>query len=208
MPSRISRLAQLASLCSFLLGLGLLAACDTPLVPDTPLPQPGSKPIVTFKQPASGSSFAVQNPVLVDGIAQDPSGIIRVDLLVNGAVADSQSLFIASPRFEYSTTWRPTAGGQMTLSLVAYNVNNVASDPAAVTVNVSGQTATATLQLVTPSLTPYILLVTVTPSPSPRPITPAVTVVTTTPLPTWTPRPTALSVLTVAPTFTTTLAPH
>lgn len=214
MPSRTSPRAQLAAKCTVLLGLVLLSACDTPLAVDTPLPQPGTKPVVTVQRPTSGSSFAIHDPVLVDGIAQDRSGIIRVDLLVNGAVTDSQSLFVASSRFEYSSTWRPTAGGQMTLSLVAYNVNNVASDPASVTVNVSGQTATATIQLVTPSLTPFILYVTATPSPSPRAITPAVTVVTTTPLPTQTRRPTAISVLTVAPTATLTqtatitLTPH
>lgn len=198
MPSRSDRRTQLARTFSALVALALTVGCDTTIDVRTPLPPSASKPVITFQQPTSGTSIAVDDPVPVKGVAQDTSGVLRVDLLVNGTVVDTQSAFVATTRFEYSRIWRPKVGGQTTLTLVAYNVSSVASDPVSVTLNVSGQTATPTVKAETPTLTPFVQYVSVTPSPTPLPVTPAVTVVTTTPIPSQTPQPTAISVYTVA----------
>lgn len=197
-------LVPIVPLLAAWIGLALLAGCDTVVGNQTPLPPPGFKPVVTFVSPANGSSAAVNDRVPLDAIAEDASGILRVDLLVNGTVTDSQPLFVATRRFEYQTTWRPLSAGETRLTIVAYNVNNVASDPVTVRVNVSGPAVTATTVPGTPTLTPFVLYVTSTPPPTRQIITPAVTVITATPPPTQTRAPAANPARTVAVTATIT----
>jgi hypothetical protein len=204
MSHEIARQSQHAFLVAAMVGLFLLAGCDTLLSSQTPLPPPTFKPIVTLNSPASGTSVSLNDPVTIDATATDASGILRVDFLVNAAVIDSQRLFVASRRFEYQTTWRPTTAGQNTLTIIAYNVNNVASDQVSVAVSVSGLAATATLAPGTATMTPFVIFVTATPvTPTRALITPVVTVITATPPATSTRTPTAIQVNTVVATATT-----
>lgn len=160
----------------------LASGCDTVATSQTPLPPPGSKPVVTINAPANGKAAVLNEAVTVDAVATDRSGILRVDFLVNDASVDSQTLFVASPRFQYQAVWRPASVGQNKLTIVAYNVNNVASDPVSIAVTVAGPSPTATGPHGTPTSTPFVIYVTATPLPTARPgITPIVTVVTATP---------------------------
>jgi Big-like domain-containing protein len=203
MPHGIARRAQLARIVAAAIGLVLFGACDSFLGIETPLPPPAFKPVVTFLNPANGTSVSLGDTVPVDAATTDGSGILRVDFLVNGAVVDSQSLFVAARRFEYQNTWRPTGDGKMTLTIVAYNVNNIASDPVSVSVNVSGTAPTATGVPPTATQTPFVIFVTSTPPPATRAIvTPIVTVITATPLPTSTRTPAALLTQTITVTAT------
>jgi hypothetical protein len=208
MPHGIARGANAVPIVAVLVALTLLVACDSTLVAQTPMPPPGVKPVVKFLKPINGASFALNDAVSIDATAEDDSGIIRVDFLVNGSISDSQSLFVASRRFEYQNTWRPRGVGQTQLTIVAYNVNNQASVPLSVGVIVTGPAPTITGVIGTPTETPFIILVTSTPAPTHQVVTPIVTIVTTTPLPTLTRTPTSIppQVIIVTATVTQTLA--
>ncbi len=217
MPSGIAPRAQPAWLLISALGLVLLSACDSLTNDQTPLPSPGFKPIVTFVKPANGVTVTLDEGVVVDAIAQDASGILRVDFTVNGALVDSQTLFVAARRFEYDNTWKPRGLGQNTLTIVAYNVNNVASDPVSILVSVGPGAATETGVPATATQTPYVIYITVTPpAPSRQIVTPIVTLVSATPSPTSTrtltptpiQTPTLVATQTQTPMQTQTPTPH
>jgi hypothetical protein len=212
MPHGIARRAQLVQMLIAALGLVLLPACESFGSDQTPLPSPGFKPTVSLVKPENNATVALNDSVPIDAIAQDGSGILRVDFTVNGVLVDSQTLFVASRRFEYEITWKPTGVGQNALTIVAYNVNNVASDPVSITVNVSSAAPTGTGVPATATQTPYVIFVTPTPPPTPRAIvTPIVTVITATVLPTFTPAPTMTSTqtktVTAAPSQTQSMTP-
>ena len=205
MPIGIARRARLTPIFAALFGTFVLGACASEVTGQTPLPSPGFKPRVTILKPANGSSASVDDRVPIDANAEDASGILRVDFLVNGVVVDSQALFVASPQFEYSSSWTPTGTGPTTLTILAYNVENVASDPSSVGVNVSGPVATRTGLPNTATQTPYVVSITTTPPPATHQIvTPIVTVVTPTRLSTNTATPSVLPIKTIAITSTVT----
>lgn len=208
MPSGIARRIQPAWVLVSALGLVLLSACDGLTNEQTPLPSPGFKPIVTFVKPVNGASYTVGEGVVIDAIAQDASGVLRMDFTVNGALIDSQTLFVAARRYEYDNTWRPAAVGQNVLTLVAYNVANVASEPVSIVVSVGPGAATETSAPVTATQTPYVIYITVTPEPAQPPrVTPIVTVITATAPATSTRTPTKTPVKTVTATLTKTGIP-
>lgn len=219
--------AGLGRIMAALVGISLLGACDLLPPAETPLPQQGFKPTVTIVKPANGSQITAGTLVPISATAEDASGVLRVDFLVNGQVIDSQTLFVASRRFDYQATWRPKDGGAALLTIIAYNVNHASSEPVSVTVAVSGPAPTLTQpgQHSTPTpfvvfvtttpppttathqiLTPIITVVTVTPLPSAthQIVTPIIKIVTATPLPTLVPTSSPAPVLTIAPTETIT----
>jgi Bacterial Ig domain len=197
---------QIVRFAATTLALLLLAGCDTLLTGETPPPPPSSKPVVTLISPPNGTSVPLDDAVRIDAIATDGSGILRVDLTVNGGLIDSQPLFVATRRFEYQSVWRPAAVGQNTLTIVAYNVNNVASDPVNFTVKVTSAVRTSTAAPIMPTPTPFVMFVTATPhTPTRAAITPIVTVVTATPSSTSTHTP--ANTLTAEPTVTGTVSP-
>jgi hypothetical protein len=121
-------------------GLGTLA-CDVSTL--TSLAQGGaSKPQVTIQLPLAGTSFHEGDDVTVQSTSTDKSGVVRVELLVDGAVVRTDAPPIAQGQASFSVlqTWKATAGNH-TLGVRAYNAANAASDPALVAITVTSGVA-------------------------------------------------------------------
>jgi len=136
---------------------------------------------VVINSPPSGSQVQVGQEVIVQATATDSRGVTRVELLVNGVLYHSdvspnpqgQSPFISRQ------SWRASAAGTYTLMVKAYNAAGGVSQPAAITVNVTGvttpgpgePTATATVTFTpapgTPTATWTPEIVTETPTATP-----------------------------------------
>jgi hypothetical protein len=138
-------------------------------------------PAVVINSPPSGSQVQVGQEVIVQATATDSKGVTQVELLVNGVLYNSdvspnpqgQSPFISRQ------SWRAPAAGTYTLVVKAYNAGGGSSQPAAITVNVTG------------AITPGEPTATPTVTSTPAPGTPTVTWTPVTPgVPTPTPTPT------------------
>jgi len=100
----------------------------------------GGVPTVVINSPPSGSQVQVGQEVIVQATATDSRGVTQVELLVNGVLYHSdvspspqgQSPFISRQ------SWRAPAAGTYTLMVKAYNAAGGISQPAAITVNVTG----------------------------------------------------------------------
>jgi hypothetical protein len=147
-------------------------------------------PMVVINSPASGSQVQVGQEVIVQATATDSKGVTQVELLVNGVLYHSdvspnpqgQSPFISRQ------SWQAPSPGTYTLMVKAYNAAGGVSQPAAITVNVTG---VATLEPGEPTATPGEPTATPTVTPTPAPGTPTVT---------WTP-----TVMTETPTTAPTV---
>ena len=69
-----------------------------------------SKPEVTIVSPPSGSIFHEGEDVAVQSTANDSKGIVRVELIVDGAVVRSDPSPAAQPKFTIIQTWKATQG--------------------------------------------------------------------------------------------------
>jgi len=121
----------------------------------------GGVPTVVINSPASGSQVQVGQEVIVQATVTDSKGVTQVELLVNGVLYHSD----VSPNpqgqspFIYQQSWPAPAAGTYTLMVRSYNAAGGVSQPAAITVNVTGvttpgpgePTATATVTF-TPAL--------------------------------------------------------
>jgi Bacterial Ig domain len=151
--------------------LGLLA-CDVSSLSSLGL-GPASKPQVTIQSPVAGSQFKEGDDVPVQSTSADKTGIVRVELSVDGTVVRTDAPPIAQGQTSFSIIqrWKATAGNH-TLSVRAYNASGAASDPAIVAITVTSSTAQATtspVQTVLPPLgsTPVNPLLALTPTLSP-----------------------------------------
>jgi hypothetical protein len=101
-------------------------------------PATGGKAVdVVINSPANGGSVVVGQGVLVDSTATANAGVDRVELAVNGAVARRDTPPSGNPTtFRVSQPWTPTAEGQVTISVVAFDVNGNSSDAATITLQV------------------------------------------------------------------------
>lgn len=132
------------------------------------------QPVVSLYQPANGSQVVAGSPVTVQATAIDETGIARMELWVNGVLADRQASASAqgeSP-FLADFSWTPPMAGSHTLEIRAYNIHDLSGIPITVVVNTISPTTTPTPR---PTATP-----------TPRPTTTA----TPLPTPTFTPLPT------------------
>jgi hypothetical protein len=120
----------------------------------------GSKPTIVIGSPPSGSQFRDGEDVSVQSTSTDSSGIVRVELLVDGNVVRTDPA--PSPQVSYMLiqTWKATQGNH-TLSVRAYNTSNTMSDPAAIAIAVAGTAvapsvvpSTSIAQVATPANTP------------------------------------------------------
>ena len=139
------------------------------------------QPVVSLHQPADGSQMVAGSPVTVQATAIDETGIARMELWVNGVLADQQTSASAqgeSP-FLADFSWTPQMSGSHTLEVRAYNINDLAGVPISVVV--------------------YTISPTTTPTPPPT--------ATPTPRPTATPTPRPTPTFTPLPTLTPTLTP-
>jgi hypothetical protein len=91
---------------------------------------------------------AVGQGVLIDSTATANAGVDRVELAVNGMVERRDLPPSGNPTtFRVSQPWTPTTEGQVTISVVAYDVNGNSSDAASIMLQVvasAGVVPTAT----------------------------------------------------------------
>jgi len=123
-----------------LLLISLLAGCNLTAgqVGDgvnTPLPS--ARPAVTINAPASGSSIALGQQLLVSATATDSVGVSRVQLLANGVVVKTINAESATGDRTLNALldFRPQVAGQLQLQVIAYRGSTV-SLPATITVTV------------------------------------------------------------------------
>ena len=104
-----------------------------------------SGPSVTITSPASGASATVgQETQIVSTIAAD-AGVDRVELSVNGQVVRTDSPPEGNPTtFSVAQPWTPVAEGQVNVSVVAYDTEGTASEPATITLQVGAATGEET----------------------------------------------------------------
>ncbi len=103
------------------------------------------KPSVVIASPPSGSTYHEGEDIAVQSTAVDASGITRVELLVDGAIArvDPSPTAQGQPSFSLIQTWQALQGTHV-IGVRAYNSAGVASDPAAISVTVLPNVAPAT----------------------------------------------------------------
>lgn len=111
-------------------------------------PAPG-RPSIVINAPPSGSNANVGQEVIIHSAATDVIGVNRIDMLVNGAVARSDTTLGGSPQTEFSAfqSWIPTQIGAHNISVIAFRPDGVASDLASIIVNVLAGEAASTPSL-------------------------------------------------------------
>ena len=99
---------------------------------------PAAKPKVIIQSHVSGAQFLEGEEIAVQSTSSDPTGVVRVELAVDGATvrADAPPIPQGQTSFTLIQKWQAT-GGTHTLSVRAFNVSNAASDPALVSVTVA-----------------------------------------------------------------------
>jgi Ig-like domain-containing protein/Big-like domain-containing protein len=95
------------------------------------------KPIVVIESPPSGSQFHEGELISVQSASSDRSAVVRVELVVDGNIADVDPSPTAKgqPSFTLVQQWKGTQG-QHVLMVRAYNGAGQMSDPVAVSVTV------------------------------------------------------------------------
>lgn len=115
---------------------------------------PPSKPTVVIESPAGGIQFSEGDDVVVQSTSTDAGGIVRVELAVDGTVVRTDTPIgqLSQPNFSLVQQFKAIAGTHA-LSVRAYNVSGVPSDPALTTIIVVSS-ATAATPVTTTQLTP------------------------------------------------------
>jgi hypothetical protein len=95
-------------------------------------------PTIVITAPTSGTQFGVGEEVNILSSANDPKGVSRVELYVDGQLysTDPNPNVETEPSVAMFQTWFAEDPGSHTLSVVAINVEGEKSDPWAVTVTV------------------------------------------------------------------------
>lgn len=108
-----------------------------------------TKPTIVIVSPPSGSQFRDGESIGIQSSATDPTGVTRVELLVDGRSVrvDSPPSAQGQPSFTLIQSWNAISGTHM-ITVRAFNAAGTVSDPATITVNVApaiaaGATATA-----------------------------------------------------------------
>ncbi len=117
-----------------------LAACSSPAA--------AAVPSVVIVSPPQGSTYSVGETVAVQSASADPSGISRVELMVDGALVkqDAPPTLPAPSQFSVIQEWTAAGAGQHTLTVRASNpsggvgetgiiVNVIAAESTSVSVN-------------------------------------------------------------------------
>ncbi len=111
-------------------------------------------PTVVITAPGDNSQVPVNQPVTVQAIGSDPTGVRRMELWVRG-LKMSEAVSPApqgQPTLTASFQWTPEASGSYTLEVRAYNQREAVSIPTTVTIDVVGEDADE--PTATPSATP------------------------------------------------------
>jgi subtilase family serine protease len=125
-----ARLRYLGLVVISLVLVGSMLACEIGGGP--------SKPTITITAPSSDAQFEEGDEVNVLSSADDAKGVVRVELYVDGDLyrTDSSPSADGETSLAMVQTWQAAGVGMHTLSVVAYNVDGVESDPWAVTIEV------------------------------------------------------------------------
>lgn len=125
---------------SIVLAAAFLLACDISAF----LPIGNARPTVIIQSPVSGATFKEGDEIPIQSTSNDPAGIVRVELLVDGQVVSSDAPPIPQGQVSFSLVqkWKAT-GGSHTLSVRAYNASGTGSDPASVSLDVAAAQQTA-----------------------------------------------------------------
>jgi len=96
-----------------------------------------SKPSVIIVSPPSNSQFHEGADVAVQSNSTDSTGVVRVELIVDGNTVrvDPSPTAQGQPAFSLIQTWKATPGTH-TLIVRAYNAAGAASDPVAISISV------------------------------------------------------------------------
>ncbi len=149
------RFSIVITLSACLFGIGSLAciiggeaATPTPAVsPTSSIP-----PSVTIQAPQDNADAVVGQPITVQATGTHPDGVTRMELHANGQQVDSKISQnpLGDPTFEAYLNYTPTVAGTLLLQVIAYR-GDLASQPAAITINVKDQTAQVTATAVAPA---------------------------------------------------------
>jgi hypothetical protein len=156
-----------------------------------------SKPTVEILSPLSGSQVTVGQQMEVRFQASDSVGVVHVELVADGSLADSLRSPSAGgePSMSAALRWTPTTPGNHTLTVYAYNTDGEASDAvglSVVAVGEPGMVPTVPPELPPPVDTP-LPSPPVAPISTPVPPPPTHTLAPPTPVPP-TPTPTSPSI--------------
>jgi hypothetical protein len=98
-----------------------------------------AKPRVTLESPPSAIELEAGQQVQIVCIVEDPKGVVSVELAVDGAHYATQDHPNpeGEPQWKFVETWAAKVDpGIHTLTITAYNVDRVASDPVSISVTV------------------------------------------------------------------------
>ena len=124
---------------------------------------------VEITSPATGAQVTVGEAMPVLAVASDPRGIARVELWVNGRLADSMVNPSASGRADFPVQFQWTADeqGSHLLEIRAYNRDGRSSELASVSVRAApGVAPTPTIAIALVEPTPTIVIALVEPTPT------------------------------------------
>ncbi|HID89462.1 MAG TPA: hypothetical protein EYH27_04695 [Anaerolineales bacterium] len=97
----------------------------------------GGAPSTTITAPSSGAAVRVGEEVQIVSTAAADKGIDHVELLVNGQRVRSVAPPEGNPTtFAVSIPWTPVAEGEVTVSVIAYDTDGQASEPATIILRV------------------------------------------------------------------------
>jgi hypothetical protein len=198
------RLAAALSLC-LLIGMG----CSTPGLGGTIFSGETGGPSAAISSPTGSRPLETGREIKVESVSIDPTGVVRVELVVNGQVVwiDANAKPETDAPFIVAQPWIPDTPGTHVIQVRAYNAANEVGESATLTVEAVAlgaagtAIATATIgQIEAVTLTPTSTTTSAVPnrtvSPT-RTITPTQTRVVATPTltrtPTVTPRPQVFS---------------
>ncbi len=118
--------------------VGLLVLCACNLITQTATPTP-SVPTVSFMFPANNVAVVEATDLQIQLLAQDPVGIARVELNVDGSLHQSATPVEAAavPVFTVDMNWLAEGVGLHALEAVAYRLDGTASTPTLINVNVT-----------------------------------------------------------------------
>ncbi len=138
----------LRNLAVGLLLLGLSATACSAMAP--------SQPAVVINSPAHGSRFHSGEQVTVESIATDASGVVRVELLVDGRAIRTAQPPSPQSQFTVNQTWQATPGTH-TISVIAYNTAGRASSPAVIQIAAVMSPTPAAAPPLVPTKTPTVI---------------------------------------------------
>ncbi|MBN1995242.1 MAG: hypothetical protein JW953_21310 [Anaerolineae bacterium] len=111
-----------------------------------------SQPTVAINSPPSETQVVSGQEVSIQSTATDAKGITRIDLLVDGDIVRSDKAPSPQTSFSVVQVWQAGAPGKHTVGVLAYNMDNVASNMAEISLEV--QAGPGPAPTVTPTLAP------------------------------------------------------